>query len=106
MEEGYAHYHLPRAWRRECRVFVDQAASGEIVCDEGTHLKYGSSRRLWVRGLVDATITIYPETGYQPDILANPSYPFLTGRRPEMHEEDEGRRILCRHVSGALCITW
>jgi hypothetical protein len=106
LENGHALYHQPRAWRRECRVFVDQAQSGEVSCIEGTHEKMGAIRRFWVRGLRDATVTIYPESGHTASVLLDPPWPFLLGGAVEHSIEDGGRRIVCRHVTGPLCITW
>ena len=106
LEDGHAIYHHPRAWRRECRVFVDQAQPGEVSCIEGTHEKMGAIRRFWVRGLRDATVTIYPESGRSAEVLLDPPWPFMLGGAVEHSVEDGGRRIVCRHVTGLLCITW
>lgn len=103
---GHATYHLPRAWRRECRVFVDQPGEGEAVCNEITHEKFGATRRLWVAGLRDATVTIYPEAGRTCEVLCDPSWPYLVGKPLDLSVLDGGRRIVCRHVSAPLCLTW
>jgi hypothetical protein len=105
LESGHAVYHLPRAWRRECRVFVDQA-DGEVACVEGTHEQMGTVRRFWVRGLQDATVVVYPEEGRTASMLVNPPWPHFIGTAVESSAEDGGRRIVCRHVTGNLCVTW
>lgn len=106
IEDGHALYHLPRAWRRECRVFVDQAQAGEVACVEGTHEQMGTIRRFWVKGLKDATVTIYPEEGRTAKVLVDPVWPFFMGHPVEHTVEDGGRRIVCRHVTGNLGVIW
>lgn len=106
LEGGHARYHLPRAWRRECRVFVDQARDGEVACVEGTHEEMGTVRRFWVRGLDDATVVIYPESGRTARLLVDPPWPYFIGTPVEHAVEDGGRRIVCRHVTGDLMAVW
>ena len=43
--DGEARQRLPRAWRRECRVFVEQP-SGEVACTEQPSVEIGVARRL------------------------------------------------------------
>ena len=106
IEDGHALYHLPRAWRRECRTFVDQAQSGEVTCVEGTHERMGTVRRFWIKGLKDATVTLYPETGRRAEVLLDPAGPYIMGHPVEHQVEDGGQRVICRHVTGTLCVTW
>ncbi len=64
---GYSTYTFPRAWRRECRVFVQQEADSQLACAEFCPLeRKGLKRRLSVKGLVDATVRFYPEPGFPP----------------------------------------
>jgi hypothetical protein len=106
LEDGHAVYHLPRAWRREVRVFVDQAQGGEIACVEGTHEQMGTVRRFWVKNLKDANVVIYPEAGRTATVLCDPVWPFFLGQAVEHTVEDGGRRIVCHHVTGNLSVIW
>jgi hypothetical protein len=106
LEGGHAVYHMPRAWRRECRAFVDQAQGGEVTCVEGTHELFGKVRRFWVRGLRDATVVLYPELGRTASVLVDPAWPYVMGLPVEHTVEDDGRRIVCRHVTGNLTVIW
>lgn len=106
IEDGHAVYHLPRAWRRECRVFVDQARTGELACVEGTHEKMGVTRRFWIRNLQDATVTIYPETGKTASVLLDPPWPFFLGSPVDHTVDTVQQRVICRRVTGDLCVSW
>ena len=77
LEDGRSTYALPRAWRRECRVFVDGQDEGQISCVEQHSGEIGVRRRLFLRGLQNATVRFYPEAGTEASVrmLQNPAYP-------------------------------
>lgn len=105
---GAACYRLPRAWRRECRVFVEQAA-GVVSCFEKTAEMIGLERRLRVTGLDDATVRVYaPRRQRQVTLAANGSYPYFEGPFVEYQACDGplGRHLLAEHVSGELVVSW
>lgn len=60
MKDGYATYRLPRAERRECRVFVEQQ-SGVVSCKELRPCSAVMRRRVIVRGLKNATVRFLAE---------------------------------------------
>lgn len=104
-EDGRAEYQMPRAWQRECRVLVSQRDGGRVSCVEGTCEQVGWSRRLWVRGLRDATVTILPPPGRELWLLANPPWPFVIGQ-DVAHERRADGSVVCTGVSGRLSIAW
>ena len=66
LQGGHAIYRLPRAWCHECRVFVNQDdGAASISCVEDTPLDSRYHRHLRIRGLRDATVFIFPYTGYE-----------------------------------------
>jgi hypothetical protein len=107
---GQACYRLPRAWHKECRVFVDQP-EGELSCVEKTSEEIGIKRRLLVTGLKDATLRFYPEP--EPNrprvtLQPNPKSPFIEGPFHEYSTRDDalGRYLQAEHLSGSLLISW
>ncbi|MEK7413069.1 MAG: hypothetical protein AAB263_07115 [Planctomycetota bacterium] len=104
-EDGRAEYSLPRAWHRECRVLVDQAQAGVISCVEGTCEHIGWTRRLWVRGLTNATVTILPPPDKKLWLLGNPPWPTVIGDAIQQRRRDDGS-IVCSGVTGRVSITW
>jgi len=102
-----ATYHMPRAWVRECRAFVDGQSAGVVSCAEEHSGEIGVRRRMRVRGLRDATVTFLPESGTADRVrfLVNPAFPFLQGdfRTPKALP-DGALRV--SGVTGALLISW
>lgn len=105
LADGVAEYTMPKAWRRECRVFVDQAAPGRLSCVEGTAEQVDLLRRIWVRGLRDATVTIHPPPGATLRVLGNPPWPWVIGEAVAQERRADGA-VVCRGVSGTLSIAW
>ncbi|MBI5831582.1 MAG: hypothetical protein HZB16_04630 [Armatimonadetes bacterium] len=103
--DGRAVYHLPRAWHRECRVFVEQA-SGVVSCVEQHSGEIGIRRRLLVGGLRDALLRFYPEPGTaeQVTFLREPRYPYVQNERITPRAEDGC--LVVRGVSGQVLISW
>lgn len=101
--DGLASYHLPRAWHRECRVFVEQA-SGVGSCVEQHSGELGVTRRLLVSGLRDATLRFCPEPGSEVTMLAQPRYPYLVGEF--LTPAREGACLVVRGVSGHVLVSW
>lgn len=108
LEDGFAACAMPRAWHREVRCFVEQEADGEVSCVERYSGHVGIRRRLWLRGLKDATVHFLPETGSagRKAILAvNDLRPHNEISIP-YEEADGGRRLVARGVTGDLLISW
>jgi hypothetical protein len=107
---GRSTYTLPRSWRRECRVFVEQAA-GQVGCrilspSEVVHVR---ERRL-VSGLRNATLRFYHETGTERSVemMLNPTWPFIDGPRVDWHHRTDvlGDYLEARGVTGDVMISW
>ncbi len=102
IENGHATYHLPRAWHRECRCFVEQNEAAEIGCTEAVSEEPGIRRRLLIRGLGGGTVHFFPEL--QPS--GPPVRMENRGQRIPYETQDGGRRLVVRNVSGELRVSW
>lgn len=104
---GQSCHRFERAWRKECRVFVEQR-EGRVSCVEHVSPQMGVSRRLVVSGLKDATVRFYPETGKKPTIQLDPPSPYVTGPYAVTTEHDDamGRYLKIKQVSVPLNIAW
>lgn len=106
-EDGCMAYTMPRAWRAECRVFVEQKEAGVISYREIPPVSYRMRRRVMVTGLKDATVRFLPPAGMETELLANSAYPFMVGERPAVTAEKTvlGEALTVRHVTGSLLIS-
>jgi hypothetical protein len=108
--DGHSTYHMPKAWRRECRVFVDQREDSEISCLEQFPGMVGVSRRIALTGLSNATVRFFFEPGGEAKVafLRNPRAPYLKGDfvKPEMEAFPEGNCLAVKDISGSLLISW
>ncbi|MBM4459391.1 MAG: hypothetical protein FJ011_16815 [Chloroflexi bacterium] len=110
---GYSNYSFPRAWHRECRVFVQQQADSQLSCAEFCPLeRKGLKRRVLVKGLVDATVRFYPESGFPPTaFLKTPdretgALPFNV-RLPLKHGADAtGEYVYLESFTGDVMFGW
>lgn len=60
--DGYSSYRFIRGEHRECRVFVNQA-DGVISCREAPPVNARYRRAIRIRGLKNATVALFSETG-------------------------------------------
>ncbi len=113
IEDGHAILNMPKTWHHECRVFVEQDINGIISSKEGTAELMELRRRMWIRGLQNATVRFYSPLEYVEDVrvLLNPTWPFT------MHEKEEifgeliylptgGCYYECKNVTGEISITY
>lgn len=105
IEGGRAVYSMPRAWHREARCFLEQATPGEVSCVERHSGEVGIRRRLFLRGLKDATLHFYREPGPQRVILSPDQRPHNRASLP-YRAEDGGARLVAERVTGELLISW
>ena len=109
LSSGRAVWHHPRAWHRECRVFVDGQSEGIVSCLEQHSGEIGITRRLLLRGLQNATVRFYPVTGLEKRVqmLSNPSYPYVVGDfvTPQADPDFAGC-LVAKDLSGELLISW
>jgi hypothetical protein len=108
LAEGQACYRPPRAWHRECRVFVDQR-EGELSCVEQHSGEIGVKRRMLLAGLKDATLRFYPEPS-RPRVTMRPDprEPFIEGPllACRVHDDALGHYLEAEHVTGRVLISW
>ncbi len=108
LENGFATCVMPRAWHREVRCFVEQQANGEVSCVERYSGHIGIRRRLWLRGLKNATVHFLPELRpAAPKVImaANDLRPHNEESIP-FERTDDGRRLVVRGITGELLISW
>lgn len=105
LEDGMSCYHLPRAWRHECRVFVKQQ-SGSLHCIETTKTLLKMTRRLQVNNLKDATVYVLPKNGdlSATYMLLNSPYPNCISDDMDISEVDTcfGKAFMLKNVTGTL----
>jgi hypothetical protein len=110
LEEGFATYHMPRAWHRECRVFVSQQKPTVVSCVELPAVSYWGKRKIAVRGLAGATVRFYPESGFEQAtrVLLNSDEPHVVGEPLEskLKRDGSGPFIEASNVSGQLVFAW
>lgn len=109
IKNGSASYRQPRGWRSECRVFVRQG-DGWIQHTEELPGQIGVTRRLWVRGLKDATLSFFPPTGSGPVTLwLNPQWPYIGGESVPLREIHSPHGLLLEvihPINGTILLTW
>ncbi|MBE6762535.1 MAG: hypothetical protein E7551_09685 [Ruminococcaceae bacterium] len=108
LEDGIASYHLPRAWRHECRIFVSQENQNSIHAIEAISTQMGVERRIQVNGLKNATVYVLPKNG-NPDktyAMLNSIYPHYVSQPYESSVEDTvfGKAIKYTNISGTLLV--
>jgi len=106
--DGRACYRMPRAWRRECRVFVEQA-DGVVSCYERTAEMVGLKRRLRVAGLSNATVRVFPENTDRPVAgVINGSYSYFEGPFAAFQtiSSPVGQYLQASGVTGELILSW
>jgi len=126
VQGGLARCVLGKSFNYQCRAFVRQEAESTVKHRE-LRTRRDENRHFRIEGLVDATVTVYPQPGYAragkmelrrvnvysiPDPTAEEE---LKKRRktPDLPEEDldyavdEARGcVTVEHVTGALAVTW
>lgn len=108
LENGFATGVMPRAWHREVRCFIEQQENGEVSCVERYSGHIGIRRRLWLRGLKNATVHFLPElrpATAKVIMAANDLRPHNEESIP-FERTDDGRRLVARGITGELLISW
>jgi hypothetical protein len=108
LEGGCSTYKMPRAWHHEVRCLVDQEKDGEVSCVERHSENLNIRRRLWLRGLKDATVHFYPERREKTGrvIMAANDLRFENEQSLPYAVEDDGRRLVAGRITGELLISW
>ena len=105
-KNGVTSYKMPKSWRRECRVFIDQKEEACIKCKEATSEEVGIKRRIFINGLKDAKVVFYPETGAANKtlMLLDSPFPWVTGT--EVKFKKNADKLITENISGTLMIAW
>ncbi|PTY00293.1 hypothetical protein DB345_01740 [Spartobacteria bacterium LR76] len=101
--DGYGEISCAKAWHKECRVFVSQAACSEVSCSEQFSGEIGIRRRLRVTGLLNATVSFLPESESRPTFSLDDSY---LGQGTSVQPSQDGRTLVAHNISGDLLISW
>ncbi len=104
MNGGKSSYRFSRGERRECRVFVDQT-DGVISCREHPPVNARFRRAIRIRGLKDATVILFPETGCECAVSKAPSTdvsPEFDERFAAVHDETYGTYLKGEHITGDI----
>jgi len=108
--DGYATYSMPRAWHRECRVFVEQEANTVLSYVELPVGSYRGKRKMALYGLEHAIVRFYPESGYEDrTVMRLNSYaPYLVGEPLAYEQKRDGTGVYleAQDVSGWLVFHW
>ncbi len=109
LRAGRAAHHFRRAWRFECRVFIDQA-EGVVSCTEKHPAQVGVTRRCIVNGLAEARVRFFPPTGAGPvTAYHNMQWPHITGETLPLvrHETPQGLLLeITAPVTGSILFSW
>ena len=107
MANGLGTMTLPRAWHRECRIFVTQAATGEVTCREQYAGEVGITRRLRVGGLKNATVSFYPDTSLSEAEVRFQKNEGYLGFGPDIpFHRTSARLLVAENVTGELLVSW
>ncbi len=109
INDGCTEYHMPRAWRHECRVFVENHEGGVIHAKETIPTAYGVERRILVENLKNATVYVIPKKG-NPEktfFMLNSEYPHFVSQpfTCELTESPFGKVYKLCNISGNLLIS-
>ncbi|MCX6906707.1 MAG: hypothetical protein NTY01_01550 [Verrucomicrobia bacterium] len=109
LRDGAACYRMPRAWHRECRVFIMQE-DGEVFCAEQHSGEIGITRRLKLTGLKNAIVRFYPERGMREKVrmAPNAASPFVPSGplKPQPFDNTLGHFLQMDQVNGSMLISW
>ncbi len=106
---GRSTYYMPRAWHRECRVFIEQEEDSVISCrkkysgeEVGIHQRL-LLKRLLLNGLKNATLRFYHEPGTEAKVKM-----LCKGKFIEFSQQDNGygQHLIAKNISGELLISW
>lgn len=104
LENNVSWYNFPRAWQKECRVFVEQEDSTEVFCREAIPVRIDVKRRLEIGGLKNATVRVLCKDFENTFFLLNSTYPFYITQPIEPVKEESVYGPVWRldNVSGTL----
>jgi len=104
MRDGLATYRFSRGEHRECRVFAEQK-DGVISCREAAPGNVRYRRWIRIRGLEDATVRLFPETGCEcavSSIERKDLTPEADPRFTLVQDEKWGTYLEGKHITGNI----
>ena len=104
MIDGYSVYHFGRSEHRECRVYVKQE-SGVISCREHAPVNMRYRRKILIRGLKDATVSLFSEKGCECAVSGVDfvdATPITDERFQRVFDEKEGEYLKGEHIDGDI----
>ncbi len=104
--DGYSKYHFARSEHRECRVMVQQD-EGTISCKEGAPVNAGFRRRIWLRGLKNATVCVFGEEYCKENLAFGTGNDYVPDFKPQfklVHDEENGTYYKGENISGEISI--
>ena len=108
-ENGYTYYNMPRAWRKECRIFVEQSQKSVVSSRVMPAVSHKAERRVKVSGLVDAMVYILPRKNYETKTRTqlDHCFPYDKTRDVEQQLIDTpfGAVIKLTNVTGVLTVS-
>ncbi len=109
VENDSATYHMPRAWRHECRVFINNGSKGVVHARERIATAYGIRRRIMVDGLDNATVYVIPYSDPEKTFfLLNSDFPHFVSQTPfsyELVDSPYGKVYKLTGITGHLLIS-
>jgi hypothetical protein len=110
--DGMTMYRPPMAWRKECRLFVEQKESGILRCREAyTGHPDAKVMRIRVSGLKDATLRFLPDPAHADSLKVErmaPQADFLHGTKTAYVRENSflGECLRLDRVTGEIMFSW
>jgi hypothetical protein len=107
-EAGCIKYTAPRAWRAECRAFLEQEEDGVISCRILPPVSYFMKRRYLMTGLKNATVRVLVPKNSATELLGNADYPYMVGETyaEEIEQTAFGPAVTARGVTGRLLVSF
>lgn len=102
--DGRSTYHFSRGEHRECRIFVDQK-DGVISCREAAPVNARYRRAIYIRGLKDATVSLFSEKGCECAVSTYngpDDTPEYDDRFTAVNDETYGTYLKGEHISGNI----
>lgn len=102
--DGCSTYRFSRGEHRECRVFASQSDS-VISCREHPPVNARYRRAIRIRGLKNATVCLFPETGCEAVVSVAKSTditPEFDSRFTSVYDEANGTYLKGEHISGDI----
>lgn len=105
LKNGFTSYRLPKAWNKECRIFIQQK-EGFLTCKELAPVEINIKKKIIVTGLQEATVRVFPgkDETYFKAMTDNNQH---TARPDTLHVvKQAGGYYEYENINGQLVFTW